>query len=226
MKDLFVKYGIEVDQEKLDKFNNYYELLCYYNEKFNLTAITEKKEVYIKHFIDSLLYTEFSTDKTLIDIGSGGGFPALPIAIMNKNLKVTLLEATEKKCNFLNEVISKLGLDNANVVCGRAEDFSKDVKFREKFDYASARAVARMNILTEYCLPFVKVGGNFIAFKGSDESEILESKTAIKLLGGEIEKVISTSLEDAKRNIVVVKKVKNTPNTYPRKNGQIRKKPL
>ncbi len=226
MKDLFLKYNIDIDQEKLDKFSVYFDLLTFYNNQFNLTAITEKKEVYLKHFIDSLLFTEFSTNKKLIDIGSGGGFPALPIKIMNNSLSLTMVEATEKKCNFLKTVAKELNLSNVEVINKRAEDLSKDSFFRENFDYASARAVARMNVLCEYVMPFIKVGGKFIAFKGSDESEILESLNAIKILGGNIEKVISTNLEDAKRNIVIVQKIKSTPNIYPRKNGQIRKKPL
>ncbi len=226
MKELFSKYNIVIDDEKLEKFKRYYELLIFYNEKFNITAITEKEEVYLKHFIDSLFFADFSTDKKLIDIGSGGGFPALPIAIMNKNLKVSLLEATEKKCNFLKEVAKELNLDNVEVICGRAEEYSVKEDFRESFDYATARAVARMNILCEYCMPFVKVGGKFIAFKGSDEEEINEAKSAIKALGGELESILNFNLEDAKRNIAVVKKVKSTDKKYPRKNAIIRKKPL
>ena len=196
------------------------------NEKFNLTAITERYEVIVKHFVDSLLGAKFFTKGKLIDIGSGAGFPAIPLIIFNDNLDVTLVEATGKKCTFLNAVIKELDLKNIKVVCDRAEVLGKNPDFREKFDYCSARAVARLNTLAEYCMPFVKVGGYFIPYKGDVIEELDDGKRAIKILGGKVEKVVEYSLEDAKRSIVLAKKVVSTPNIYPRGNGKERKKPL
>lgn len=226
MKNLFLKYGIEISDEKLAKFEKYYELLVYYNSKFNITAITDKEDVYKKHFIDSLLGITLFNKGTLLDVGSGGGFPAIPLKIINENLSVTLLEATGKKCEFLRTVINELGLININVINDRAELISKVDKYRENFDYVTARAVARLNTLCEYCMPFVKVGGSFIAFKGDAEEELLEAQNAIKILGGEVEKVINTSLDDAKRTFIKINKVKPTPPKYPRGNGKERKNPL
>lgn len=226
MKDLFLNYGIDISEEKLKKFEKYYELLVYYNTKFNITAITEKTDVYKKHFIDSLLGITLFDKGTLIDVGSGGGFPAIPLKIMNENLTVTLLEATGKKCEFLRTVINELGLINTVVINDRAELISKVDNYRESFDYCTARAVARLNTLCEYCMPFVKVGGSFIAFKGDAEEEIIEAKNAVNILGGKIEKVINTSLDDAKRTFISIKKIKETPLKYPRGNGKERKNPL
>ena len=226
MKEIFEKYGIEISEEKREKFEKYYQLLVEYNQKFNLTAITEKKEVYIKHFIDSLLCIKKIGCGKMIDIGSGGGFPALPIKIMRDDLDVTLLEATGKKCIFLNAVINELGLKNARVINGRAEDFAKDFKYRESFDICTARAVARLNTLCEYTLPFVKVGGTFIAFKGDVTEELKEGENSINVLGGKCEFVDNLYLDDAKRDIVFIKKIKATPSKYPRGNGKERKNPL
>lgn len=226
MKEIFEKYGIEISVEQFDKFEKYYNLLIEFNQKFNITAITEKKEVYIKHFIDSLLCIKKIGCGKLIDIGSGGGFPALPIKIMRDDLNVTLLEATGKKCIFLQTVIKELGLKNMIVINGRAEDFAKKSNFREVFDICTARAVARLNTLCEYTLPFVKVGGTFIAFKGEVNEELKEGENSIKILGGKCEFVDNLNLEDAKRDIVFIKKVKTTPEKYPRGNGKERKNPL
>lgn len=226
MKEIFEQFNIVLNDNQQEKFEKYLNLLLEYNQKFNITAITERNEIIIKHFIDSLLGKNFVDCGKLIDIGSGGGFPAIPLKIMNENISLTMLEATEKKCGFLKTVASELGLKDVTVICGRAEEFSINPKYRESYDYVSARAVARLNILSEYCMPFSKVGGKFIAFKGSDEKEIEEGKSAIKTLGGEIESVNEFDLDGAKRNIVVIKKIEKTPKQYPRKNGQIRKKPL
>ena len=226
MKDLFLEYGINLTDDQLEKFNKYYELLIFYNERFNITAITEKIDVYKKHFIDSILGAELITSGSLIDVGSGGGFPAIPLKIMSENLSVTLLEATGKKCEFLRTVVKELNLTNVNVVNNRAELLAKVDNYRENFDYCSARAVARLNTLLEYCLPFVKVGGKFVAFKGDATDEVVESKNAIKVLGGELELVKNYTLDDAKRALVVVKKIKSTDKKYPRGNGKERKNPL
>ncbi len=212
--------------EQADKFEKYYQILIEYNQKFNVTAITERQDVYKKHFIDSLLGVDKIRGKRLIDIGSGGGFPAIPIKIMMENLSVTLVEATGKKCEFLKAVIHELNLTDIEVINDRAELLVKKDGFRESFDVCTARAVARLNTLSEYCMPFVKVGGNFIAYKGNAEEEINESKNAIHLLGG---KIVDNKLIDffgAKRQIVVIEKIKNTDLKYPRGNGKERKNPL
>ncbi len=227
MKELFLKANVKVSEENLINFEKYYNLLIEFNNKFNLTAITEKKDVYIKHFIDSILSKKEFNGYSLLDVGSGGGFPALPLKIVNKKLTVTMLEATEKKCEFLREVINNLTLENALVINGRAEELSLKKEYREKYDIVSARAVARLNILAEYCMPFLKIGGTFLAYKGeAGKEELNEAENAIKILGGEIEKIEEFDLFGNKRCIIHVKKIKKTDEKYPRKNGQIRKKPL
>ena len=159
MEKYFTEYGIVLNEKQKEQFKRYCELLIEYNERFNLTAITEKREIYIKHFIDSALAVELLKGENLADVGSGGGFPALPLKIIKPELEVTLIEATEKKCEFLKEIVGQLGLTGVKVVCGRAEDLAKNPDYREKFDICTARAVARLNVLAEYCLPFVKKGG-------------------------------------------------------------------
>lgn len=226
MRELFIKYGFNFSENIVEMFKKYYELLIYFNEKFNITAITEEKEVYIKHFVDSILPTNIFKKGMLIDIGSGGGFPAIPLKIINKDLEVTMLEATGKKCEFLKTVISELNLKNIKVINGRAEDLAKDQKYRENFDFCTARAVARLNTLSEYCLPFVKIGGRFIAYKSNSEDEIKEAKNAIKILGGELESVKNYNLEDANRSIITILKKNHTEKKYPRGNGKERKSPL
>ena len=226
MKNIFLENGVAVSDLQYEKFEKYYELLTFYNEKFNITAITEKKEVFIKHFLDSVINLKKLTSGKLIDVGSGGGFPAIPIKILNSDLQVFLLEATGKKCLFLNEVIKELNLSNAQVINNRAEVLAKDLAFREQFDYCTARAVARLNTLSEYCLPFVKVGGEFIAHKGDAKEEILEAKRAFEILGAKLQNLQEFELFGAKRTIITLKKVKSTPEKYPRGNGKERKNPL
>lgn len=226
MKNLFNEYKVLISDEQLNLFEKYYQLLIHYNNAFNITAITEKQDVYKKHFVDSVIGVDRICGKNLIDVGSGGGFPALPIKIMRDDLNVTLLEATGKKCEFLKTVISELGLKNVQVINGRAEDIAKDGSYREQFDVCTARAVARLNTLTEYCLPFVKVGGTFIAFKGDVLEEANEAKNAVKILGGTVDNIDYYQLDGAKRALVYVKKINNTPAKYPRGNGKERKSPL
>ena len=226
MKEIFERYNITLNDEQLKKFDKYYRLLVHYNSMFNLTAITEREEVYKKHFVDSLLGVDNLTMETLIDVGSGGGFPAIPLKIVNPNIKLTLLEATGKKCEFLKTVVSELDLKEVTVINGRAEDYAKNPDFREKFDHASARAVARLNTLLEYCLPFVKIGGSFISYKANAKEEIAECDNALKILGGSIQKVKEYTLDDANRSIIIVKKEKSTPPKYPRGQGKERKNPL
>lgn len=226
MRKIFNEYGITLDAKAIERFENYYDLLIYYNGKFNITAITEKREVIVKHFVDSLLGADKIYPQSLIDVGSGGGFPAIPLKIFKENISLTMLEATKKKCEFLKEVINKLDLKDVTIVNGRAEDLAKDVSFREKFDCCTARAVARLNTLSEYCMPFVKVGGKFISYKGESREEVLEAKNAINLLGGKLEEVKEYTLDGANRSLVVIKKIKSTDKKYPRGNGKERKYPL
>lgn len=226
MKNLFESFNLSLNDKQLESFEKYYSILIEYNKMFNLTTITERKEVYVKHFVDSIINVDKLVGERLIDVGSGGGFPAIPIKIMREDIDVTLLEATGKKCEFLKTVIKELGLTNIRVINGRAEDYAKKTEFREKFDICSARAVARLNTLSEYCLPFVKVGGTFVAFKANAMEEIEEAKNAVEILGGKIENVLKYQLEDANRTLIYLKKIKNTPPKYPRGQGKERKSPL
>ncbi len=226
MKKLFSKYNIDLSEEKLEKFEKYYSLLIEYNEKFNITAITNKEEVIIKHFIDSVLGLKYIDKLKMVDVGSGGGFPAIPLKIMNEDLDLTLIESTGKKANFLEIVAKELNFKNAKIYNERAEDISKKKEFRENFDICTARAVARLNTLTEYCLPLVKVGGKFISYKGNSEEEVKEAETSINILGGKLNNVDKYTLEEATRSLVVIEKIKKTDEKYPRSNGQIRNKPL
>lgn len=212
-----------------EKFGKFCGILKEYNEKFNLTSITEDDEIYEKHFTDSLKGEEiFPLNAKVIEIGSGGGFPSVPLKIAREDLSFTLLEATEKKCGYLRIVGKELGFENFEVVCGRAEEFGKKKEFREKFDVATARAVARLNVLCEYCLPFVKKGGYFVAYKGEAEEEIKEAEKAVEIIGGKIVEVKDFILSEksGRRNIIVIKKERETPAEYPRNNGAIKKKPL
>lgn len=224
--------GLELSKEQYEQFIIYMKLLQEWNEKINLTAIVEDEEIIKKHFIDSMKAfkrDEFIKANTLIDVGTGAGFPGLPIAIMNSKLNVTLLDSLNKRINFLNTVISELGLTNITTIHSRAEDGARNKDLREKFDIATSRAVANMSVLSEFCLPYVKVGGSFIALKGpAVDQEIKESMNAIKLLGGEFVNVCEVSIEgtELRHNLVVVKKIKECSKTYPRKAGLITKNPL
>ncbi|AFS79911.1 16S rRNA methyltransferase GidB [Gottschalkia acidurici 9a] len=224
--------GIELNEKKIEQFRLYKELLQEWNEKINITAITDDVEVDIKHFLDSI--TIFKTQKiikgkSIIDIGTGGGFPGVPIKIMEDGTDVTLFDSLNKRLIFLNEVISKLGLENIRTIHGRAEEYGIKEEYRESFDIATSRAVASLNILSEYCLPFVKVGGYFIAMKGPEvEEEIKGSENAIKLLGGKIEDKIDIKLpsSDITHNLLIIKKISHTPTKYPRGGGKPKKNPL
>lgn len=224
--------GVELTEEKYNKFISYMRLLQEWNEKINLTAITEDEEIIKKHFIDSIKAfkrEEFKNSKNMIDVGTGAGFPGIPIAIINPNIKVTLLDSLNKRVNFLNTVIEKLELKNIVTVHSRAEDGARNKMYREQFDLATSRAVANMSVLSEYCLPYVKVGGRLIALKGPSVSEEIEdSRAAIQKLGGELEGVMPVEIEDSdlKHNLVIVKKVKPCSKVYPRKAGTISKNPI
>lgn len=207
------------------------ERLVATNEVMNLTAITDEKGVALLHFYDclTLLETKLFKDKKIIDVGCGGGFPSLPLAACSENCFITANDSTAKKLAFVKDCAKAAGLNNIDTLCGRAEELSVNEKYREKFDIAVSRGVARMNILCEWCLPFVKVGGCFVAMKGEKGSEeTAEAENAIKLLGGELVDIINKTVPeyDYLHTLVVIKKIKPTPASYPRKNGQIMKKPL
>jgi 16S rRNA (guanine527-N7)-methyltransferase len=232
LRQLAAKQGIVLSEEQLQQFEMYYELLVEWNEKMNLTGITEKPQVYEKHFYDSItpaFYYDFSKVESVIDVGSGAGFPGIPLKICFPSLKLTILDSLNKRLLFLQEVTKQLDLQNVSFVHSRAEDAGRDKNYREQFDLATARAVARMNVLSEFCLPFVKPGGAFLVMKGANiEEELNEGKKAIKTLGGKTEKVETLFLpeEQAERNIVIIRKQQKTPVTYPRKAGTPAKKPI
>ena len=211
-----------------ERFESFKNLLIEYNNKFNLTAITDEKDIYIKHFLDCVAGDMFF-DKgvSVIEIGSGGGFPSIPLKLLRDDLKFTLVESTGKKCEYLKVVVDKLKLDCVQVVNARAEELARDKNYREKFDVCTARAVARLNTLAEYCLPFVKVGGSFIAYKGSKIDELIEAEKAIKVLGGDLFRKENYVLPNGEvRSIIVIKKIKPTPEKYPRGQGKERKSPI
>lgn len=224
------KLNIKLNDKMLLGFEIYYNELVEVNKYMNLTAITEKNEVYNKHFLDSLEIVraiDTSGKFTLCDVGSGAGFPSIPLAIVSDNVEVTIIDALNKRITFLNSLVKKLQLENVIALHKRAEDFAKEK--REAFDVVTARAVARLNVLAELCLPLVKLGGLFIAMKGQSGSEELnEAQSALKTLGGEVIETIEFDLPNdaGKREIIVVKKVKQTPQKYPRIFAKIKEKPL
>lgn len=224
--------GITLTEKQIEQFLNYYEMLVEWNEFMNLTAITEYDEVMKKHFIDSIsLIKAYDVSKTasVIDVGTGAGFPGLALKIAYPNLQVTLLDSLNKRIQFLNEVIAKLALTGVETIHGRAEDFAKPGKLREKFDLCVSRAVANLSTLSEYCLPFVKVGGQFISYKSEKiTEEMTAAENAIRILGGKVVNQVEFQLPDSDiyRNLFVIEKVKDTPKKYPRKAGLPSKEPL
>lgn len=227
--DLIKQYGERIKSgEESKKFAAFYALLSEYNEKFNLTRITGEEDCFVKHFLDSAAGEKyFPKGANVAEIGSGGGFPSVPLMILRPDLTFTLVESTEKKCSFLERAVLELGLP-ARVVNARAEELAKKADFREKFDVCCARAVARLNTLAEYCLPFVKPGGLFVAYKGKAEEETKEAEHAFSVLGGKTECAERYTLPEGEgeRTLVVVRKVKNTPSAYPRGKGKERSRPL
>lgn len=224
--------NICLSEKQIEQFLIYYEMLVEWNEVMNLTAITEYEEVMKKHFLDSITLNQaFDVTKecSVIDVGCGAGFPGLALKIAYPNLKITLLDSLNKRINFLNAVIEKLGLTNIKTVHGRAEDFAKAGKLRETFDVAVSRAVANLSTLSEYCLPYVKVGGYFIPYKSEKVREEIEAAgKALSILGGSLEKKIEFTLPDTDyyRNLLLIKKNRPTPNKYPRKAGLPSKEPI
>lgn len=230
-KDL-LELGITLSKEQKDKFMTYYKLLKKWNSFMNLTAIIEFDDVMKKHFVDSVSLIkaiDLNEDLNVIDIGTGAGFPGIPLKIVFPNMKVTLLDSLNKRIQFLDEVIDILDLENIESIHGRAEDYAKQDKFREQYDLCVSRAVANMTTLSEYCLPFVKVGGKFISYKSEKLTEELEqAKKAIDILGGKVNSQVEFHLPDSDiyRNLFVIDKVSATPNKYPRKAGLPSKEPL
>ena len=220
----------ELTDEMQQQFEDYMNLLLEWNEKINLTAITEEDEIILKHFVDSLTISKYIKEgKSIVDVGTGAGFPGVPLKIVRKDLKVTLVDSLNKRILFLNDVIEKLRLKEIETLHYRAEEFGQNKKYRESFDIATSRAVANLSTLVEYLLPLVKVGGICVCMKGSEIKEELEnSKKAIEILGGEVEQVEEFYLPgtDIKRSIVMIKKISSTPKKYPRKPGTPAKEPI
>lgn len=223
------KLGINITNEQIDLLEKYYNLLIEWNDKINLTAITDKEEVYLKHFYDSLtLIKAYDLTKKIkvCDVGTGAGFPGIVLKIVFPNIDIMLVDALNKRILFLNEVIDKLNLKNISAVHKRAEDFARENI--EKFDLVTSRAVAKLNILSELCIPMVKIDGYFIAMKANIEEELSYSLSSIEKLGGNLEDVVSFNLpsENSNRNLIKIKKVKNTDIKYPRNFDKIKKNPL
>lgn len=222
-------FNEEIVGNKKELFERFRSLLLEYNQKYNLTAILEEKDVYYKHFLDSAVGADLFTENARVaEIGSGAGFPSMVLKILRPDLSFDLFESVGKKCEFLKVVVDNFGFMGVNIYNMRAEDALKEAKFREKYDFVTARAVARMNTLSEYCLPFVKVGGKFIAYKGGDREEIKEAESAYKVLGGKLKSKILYELPEGygERTLAVVEKIKPTPAKYPRGQGKERKNPL
>ena len=222
--------GLDLNDEQIKNFYDFMNLLIEKNKVMNLTGITEPKEVILKHFIDSLTILKYiNINSRVIDVGTGAGFPGLPLKMAENSLKMTLLDSLNKRINFINEVIECTNLEEIKPIHGRAEDFGKNVEYRENYDVAISRAVAPLNILLEYMIPFIKVEGKCICMKGNNcDDEIENAKNAIKILGGEIEKIEKFTLpnSDNNRTILIIKKVKKTAGQYPRNAGIPTKKPL
>lgn len=230
-KDLEDK-GIHLTDHQLGQFADYYQTLVEWNEKINLTALTAEEDVYLKHFYDSItaaLYYDFNGNLHICDVGSGAGFPSIPLKICFPKLKVTIVDSLKKRIGFLNELAAKLELNDVGFYHDRAENFGKNRNFREKFDVVTARAVARMSVLSELCLPLVKKNGVFIAMKGAQAQEELdEGANAVEQLGGEVAQTYTFTLpkEDSERSIIIINKKRKTPKKYPRKPGTPNKKPI
>ena len=231
LQESFQTQKIDVSEKQCKKFFEYMKLLIEWNEKINLTAIVEPGQVITKHFLDSLTILNYigTKQQKIIDVGTGAGFPGIPIKIMDDLSEITLIDSLNKRINFFQEVINKNNLKNIRAIHGRAEDFGQDKLYREKYDVCVARAVAPMNILVEYLLPFARVNGICICMKGANiEEELEEAKKAINLLGGKIEKVESFGLSGSedRRNIIIIRKISKTPKQYPRKAGTAKKYPI
>ncbi|WP_400244645.1 16S rRNA (guanine(527)-N(7))-methyltransferase RsmG [Niallia sp. JL1B1071] len=225
--------GITLSDQQIKQFELYFETLVEWNEKMNLTAITEKSDVYLKHFYDSITagfyYEGFHEAAHLCDVGAGAGFPSIPLKIVFPDLKVTIVDSLKKRIHFLEHLASQLELKEVNFIHDRAETFGQNKAYRESFDIVTARAVARLSVLSELCLPLVKIGGTFVAMKAASAKEEMEAgKKAVSLLGGKIQATHSFLLpiEESERNIIIIEKEKPTPKKYPRKPGTPNKEPI
>lgn len=231
-QSLLSEKHIELSDHSFEQFEHYYKLLIEWNEKMNLTAITDREEVFVKHFYDSLspsFYMNMGNIRNLADIGSGAGFPSLPLKIVYPHIQVTIIDSLNKRITFLKQVASALGLDGVSFIHGRAEDYGHQKDHRESYDMVTARAVARLNVLSEFCLPFVRLNGFFVAMKGAkSEEELYEAKKAIHVLGGRLKEEYSFTLplETSQRHIIVIEKTENTPKSFPRKAGTPSKSPI
>lgn len=230
MQEKSKELGVRFLVEQTEQFFEYMNLLIEWNEKMNLTAITEPEEIILKHFIDSItILKEIEDGSKVVDVGTGAGFPGIPLSIMNPTLKITLVDSLNKRLIFLEEVVNKLNLKNIEIVHARAEEFGQNKKYRENFDISTSRAVANLSTLSEYLIPLVKVGGKVISMKASEaQDEINEAKKAIEVLGGKIEKIDEFNLpqSDIGRTVILIRKEKQTPNKYPRKAGTPSKEPI
>lgn len=227
LKELFLKYNITLSDEQIDKFNKYYEYLISENEKYNLTAITEKNDVYLKHFIDSVLpYNYFKSNSLILDVGAGAGFPSIPLAILRPDLNFILIDSVNKKVNFLNQLIPILKLSNVTAFHTRCEDFAKNN--REKYNYVVARAVAPMNTLCEYLIPFAKVNGNIVMYKGDNYlDELKASENVLKMFHVKHLDTLKYTIEgEITRNIIILQKLEKTNPKYPRGGNKPRINPL
>ncbi|MBP3379957.1 MAG: 16S rRNA (guanine(527)-N(7))-methyltransferase RsmG [Ruminococcus sp.] len=223
----FLRYDLTLTQEKYDKFSEYARFLVEYNENVNLTALTEPMDILVKHFIDScyiLNLVEIPQNASVIDVGTGAGFPSVPLKIMRPDLNITLLDSLSKRIVFLNQLCDRLDI-RCRCVHGRAEDIAKLPEYRENFDFSCARAVANLSVLAEYCLPFVKIGGCFLSLKGPNEDVVL-SEYAISTLGGKIDSCNDYTINSEDRRLIVAKKISHTSTKYPRKSAQIKRKSL
>jgi len=230
LTDALTKLGIPFDETIVEQFKGYMEGILDWNEKINLTAITDKEEFIAKHFVDSVLcygFKEYVNAESIIDVGTGGGFPGIPLAIISPDKYFVLAYSLNKRLKVINTLTDELGIDNAETVHGRAEELAKNKHYRESFDLCISRAVANLAVLAEYCLPFIKKGGYLLAYKGPDAEEELErAAKAIKVLGGKFNRIESVELDGYDHNIVVIEKIKDTPAKYPRKAGTPAKEPI
>ena len=231
IKSATADFKINLSDLQLSQLEKYYQLLVEWNEKINLTAITDEQGVAVKHFADSLSmlnYVDIEQNSSLIDVGTGAGFPGIVLKIARPDIRLTLLDSLQKRLKFLDVVLGELNLE-ATLIHSRAEDGGQDIDLRESFDFVVSRAVARLNILAEYCIPYARLGGSFVALKGPDAgNEIADGKKAIQILGGKIKNIHSFSLplDGGERNIIEIEKNSPTPDKYPRLNGKIKSKPL
>ena len=230
LEESFEKLNIPFDNSVIEMFEQYRDGILEWNKKINITAITDREEFISKHFVDSVLsynFREYIDADSIIDIGTGAGFPGIPLAIVSPDKKFVLADSLNKRLKVINELASKIGIDNIETVHGRAEELARNKKYREAFDLCISRAVANLAVLCEYCLPFIKVGGHLLAYKGPDaEEEVKMAEKAIKILGGKLIEIVSVDLDGYDHNIVVIEKINKTPSKYPRKAGTPGKEPI